>query len=208
MMLKGLTVQYLLRRTQPQGGLQAGDHILWHAAAGGVGLIACQWARAMGLKLIATAGSDAKCALALEHGAAHAINYSREDFAARVLEITEGRKVKAVYDSVGKDTFDKSLDCLRPFGLLASFGNASGPMPPFQIGALGPKGSLYITRQTLFTHIATREATQEMADELFAMVTGGKVKIVVEQRYALADVTQAHRDLEARKTTGSSVLIP
>jgi len=208
MMLKGLTVQYLLRRTQPQGGLQPGDHVLWHAAAGGVGLIACQWARAMGLKLIATAGSDAKCALALEHGAAHAINYSREDFAARVLEITEGKKVKAVYDSVGKDTFDKSLDCLRPFGLMASFGNASGPVPPFQVGSLGPKGSLYITRQTLFTHIATREATQEMADELFAMVTGGKVKIIVEQRYALADVAQAHRDLEARKTTGSSVLIP
>ncbi len=208
MMLKGLTVQYLLKRTLPQGGLQAGDFILFHAAAGGVGLIACQWAKALGLQLIGTAGSDAKCQLALEHGAAHVINYSTEDFVARVKQITGGQGVKVVYDSIGKDTFERSLDCLRPFGLMASFGNASGPVPPFAIGALGPKGSLYITRGTLFTHIATRETTQEMANELFAIVGSGDVKIRIDQRYALADVAQAHRDLEARKTTGCSVLMP
>jgi len=208
MMLKGLTVQYLLRRTLPQGGLQPGDAIVWHAAAGGVGLIACQWARALGLRLIATAGSAAKCRLALEHGAAHAIDYSREDFVARVRELTDGRGVKAVYDSVGKDTFERSLDCLAPLGLLASFGNASGPVPPFAPALLAAKGSLYLTRQTLFTHLASREATQAMADELFAVVTSGQVRIRIDQRYALADVAQAHRDLEARRTTGSSVLIP
>ncbi|MEQ1804532.1 MAG: quinone oxidoreductase [Burkholderiaceae bacterium] len=208
MMLKGLTAQYLLRKTLPQGGLQAGDFILFHAAAGGVGLIACQWAKALGYQLIGTAGSDEKCALAREHGAAHTINYKREDFAARVKEITGGAGVKVVYDSIGKDTWDKSLDCLRPFGLMASFGNASGPVPPFAPAALGPKGSLYLTRATLFTHIATREATQAMADELFGMVTSGKVKIRIDQRFALKDVAQAHRDLEARKTTGCSILIP
>jgi NADPH:quinone reductase len=205
-MLKGLTVQYLLRRTQPQGGLQAGDFILFHAAAGGVGLIACQWARAMGLQLIGTAGSDEKCALAKEHGAAHVINYAREDFVARVKDITGGKGVKAVYDSVGKDTFDRSLDCISPLGLMASFGNASGPVAPFSPGILGPKGSLYVTRQTLFTHIATRESTQEMADELFQMVTSGKVTIRIDQRFALADVAEAHRSLEARKTTGCTIL--
>jgi len=208
MMLKGLTAQYLLKRTRPQEGLQPGDHVLFHAAAGGVGLIACQWARALGLQLIGTAGSDAKCALAKENGAAHVINYAREDFAVRVKEITGGKGVKVVYDSVGKDTWDKSLDCLRPFGLMASFGNASGVVPPFAPGILGAKGSLYVTRQTLFTHIATREATQAMADELFAVVTSGQVKIRIDQRYPLTDVAQAHRDLEARKTTGSSVLMP
>jgi NADPH2:quinone reductase len=208
MMLKGLTAQYLLKRTRPQEGLEPGDFVLFHAAAGGVGLIACQWARALGLQLIGTAGSDAKCALAKENGAAFVVNYAREDFAARVKEITGGKGVKVVYDSVGKDTWDKSLDCLRPFGLMASFGNASGVVPPFAPGILGAKGSLYVTRQTLFTHIATREATQAMADELFAVVTGGQVKIRIEQRYALADVATAHRDLEARKTTGSSVLTP
>ncbi len=208
MMLKGLTAQYLLRKTLPQGGLQSGDFILFHAAAGGVGLIACQWAKALGYQLIGTAGSDEKCALAREHGAAHTINYKREDFAARVKEITGGAGVKVVYDSIGKDTWDKSLDCLRPFGLMASFGNASGPVPPFAPSALGPKGSLYLTRATLFTHIATREATQAMADDLFGMVTSGKVKIRIDQRYALKDVAQAHRDLEARKTTGCSILIP
>ena len=207
MMLKGLTVQYLLRKTQPQGGLQPGDHILFHAAAGGVGLIACQWARAMGLRLIATAGSDAKCALALEHGAAHAINYSREDFVTRVREITGGSGVKVVYDSVGRDTFAKSLDCLRPFGLLANYGSASGPVEGFNLGLLGAKGSLYVTRPTLFTHIASRESTQAMADDLFEMVTSGKVRIRIDQRYALKDAAQAHRDLEARKTTGSSLLL-
>ena len=206
MMLKGLTAQYLLKRTQPQGGLQAGDFVLFHAAAGGVGLIACQWARAMGLRLIGTAGSDKKCALALANGAEVAINYVTDDFLARVKEITGGKGVKVVYDSVGKDTWDKSLDCLAPFGLMASFGNASGPVAPFAPGILGPKGSLYVTRQTLFTHIATRESTQAMADELFAAVTSGQVKIHIEQRYKLEDVQQAHRDLEARKTTGCTVL--
>ncbi|MDO8771020.1 MAG: quinone oxidoreductase [Burkholderiaceae bacterium] len=210
MMLKGLTAQYLLRRTLPQGGLQAGDFVLFHAAAGGVGLIACQWARALGLQLIGTAGSDAKCALAKEHGAAYVINYNTEDFAARVKEITgaDGRKpgVKVVYDSVGKDTWDKSLDCLLPFGLMASFGNASGAVPPFAPGILGAKGSLYVTRQTLFTHISSREATQAMADELFAVVVSGAVNIRIDQRYALTDVQQAHRDLEARKTTGCTIL--
>ena len=208
MMLKGLTAQYLLRRTLPVQGLQPGDHVLFHAAAGGVGLIACQWAKALGLQLIGTAGGAAKCALALEHGAVHAIDYTKEDFVARVRDITGGKGVKVVYDSIGKDTFERSLDCLQPFGLMASFGNASGPVPPFAIGSLGPKGSLYITRQTLFTHIATREATQQMADELFAVVASGAVKIRIDQRYPLADVAQAHRDLEARKTTACTVLLP
>ena len=208
MMLKGLTAQYLLKKTLPQGGLKPGDFVLFHAAAGGVGLIACQWARALGLQLIGTAGSDEKCKLALENGAAHAVNYRTEDFAARVKEITGGKGVKVVYDSVGKDTWDKSLDCLQPFGLMATFGNASGVVPPFSPGVLAAKGSLYVTRATLFTHIATREATQAMADDLFGVVTSGQVKIRIAQRYPLAEVAQAHRDLEARKTTGSSVLIP
>ena len=208
MMLKGLTAQYLLRKTLPQEGLQRGDFVLFHAAAGGVGLIACQWARELGLQLIGTAGSDEKCALAAENGAAFTVNYRTEDFVARVKEITGGKGVKVVYDSVGKDTFEKSLDCLRPFGLMASFGNASGLVPPFAPSVLGAKGSLYMTRQTLFTHIATRESTQAMADELFAVVASGAVKIRIDQRHALADVAQAHRDLEARKTTGCSVLMP
>ncbi|HEV8314110.1 MAG TPA: quinone oxidoreductase [Burkholderiaceae bacterium] len=208
MMLKGLTAQYLLKKTLPQGGLQPGDHVLWHAAAGGVGLIACQWAKVLGLQLIATAGSPEKCRMALEHGAAHAIDYRKEDFVARVKEITGGRGVKVVYDSVGKDTFEGSLDCLAPFGLLAVYGNASGPVPPFNLGTLGPKGSLYVTRPTVFTHIATRESTQAMADDLFEVVARGQVKIHIGQRYALKDVAQAHRDLEARATTGSSVLLP
>jgi len=211
MMLKGLTVQYLLKKTRPVEGLEPGDFVLWHAAAGGVGLIACQWAKALGLQLIATAGSPEKCALALEHGATHAIDYRKENFVERVKAITgaSGKPgVKVVYDSVGKDTFEGSLDCLRPFGLLASFGNSSGPVAPFAPGLLGPKGSLYLTRATLFTHIATREGTQQMADDLFSVVGNGAVKIRIAQRYALADAAQAHRDLEARKTTGSSVLIP
>ena len=208
MMLKGLTAQYLLKKTRPVEGLQPGDFVLFHAAAGGVGLIACQWAKALGLQLIGTAGNAAKCALALEHGAAYAIDYNQEDFVARVKAITAGKGVKVVYDSVGKDTFERSLDCLRPFGLMAAFGNASGPVAPFAPGLLGPKGSLYMTRQTLFTHIATREATQTMADDLFAVVGSGAVKIRIDQRYPLADVAQAHRNLEARKTTGSTVLMP
>ncbi|HEY0201369.1 MAG TPA: quinone oxidoreductase [Burkholderiaceae bacterium] len=206
MMLKGLTAQYLLKRCPPVEGLHAGDFVLFHAAAGGVGLIACQWARALGLQLIATAGSQAKCALALANGAAYAINYTTEDFAARVKEITHGQGVKVVYDSVGKDTWDKSLDSLRPFGLMVSFGNASGPVPPFAPGILGAKGSLYVTRQTMFSHTTSRERTQAMADDLFAVVQSGQVKIHIDQRYPLAQVQQAHRDLEARKTTGSTIL--
>ncbi len=206
MMLKGLTAQYLLKKTLPVQGLQPGDHVLFHAIAGGVGLIACQWAKALGLQLIGTAGSDAKCQLAKDNGAAYVINYNKEDFLPRVKEITGGKGVKVVYDSVGKDTWDKSLDCLAPFGLMASFGNASGPVAPMAPGVLGPKGSLYLTRQTLFTHIATRESTQAMADDLFAVVQSGKVKIHIGQRYTLEDVQQAHRDLEGRQTTGCSVL--
>ena len=208
MMLKGLTAQYLLKKTLPVEGLQAGDFVLFHAAAGGVGLIACQWAKALGLQLIATAGSDAKCALALAHGAAFAINYRTDDFVARVKQITGGAGVKVVYDSVGKDTFEGSLNVLRPFGLLASFGNASGPVPPFAPGVLGAKGSLYLTRATLFNHIATRAATQVMADDLFAVVRSGAVKIRIDQRYPLAEAAQAHRALEARDTTGCSILLP
>ena len=206
MMLKGLTVQYLLKGTQPQGGLKPGDFVLFHAAAGGVGLIACQWARAMGLQLIGTAGSDDKCALAKANGAAFTINYAKEDFVARVKEITGGPGVKVVYDSVGKDTFLKSLDCLQPFGLLANFGNASGKVEPLDLGLLAAKGSLYVSRPTLFTHIATRERTQVMADDLFGMVTSGKVKIAIDQTFPLADVAEAHRSLEARKTTGCTIL--
>ena len=206
MMLKGLTAQYLLKKTLPVEGLKHGDYVLFHAAAGGVGLIACQWAKALGLQLIGTAGSDEKCALALANGAVHAINYRTEDFAARVKDITGGAGVKVVYDSVGKDTWDKSLDCLRPFGLMASFGNASGPVPPFAPASLGAKGSIYVTRQTLFSHITTREATQAMADDLFAVVLSGQVKIHIEQRFPLAQVQDAHRALEARQTTGCTIL--
>ena len=205
MMLKGLTAQYLLRSTLPQGGLHEGDFVLFHAAAGGVGLIACQWAKALGLQLIGTAGSDEKCALAKSLGATHTINYAKEDFVARVKEITGGKGVKVVYDSVGKDTFIRSLDCLSPFGLLANFGNASGKVEPLDIGLLAGKGSLYVSRPTLFTHIADRATTQAMADDLFAMVTSGKVDIRIEQRFALADVADAHRSLEARKTTGCTI---
>lgn len=205
MMLKGMTVQYLLKQCQPMQGLQAGDYVLFHAAAGGVGLIACQWARALGLQLIATAGSDEKCQLALANGASHAINYRTEDFAARVKEITGGQGVKVVYDSVGKDTWDKSLECLRPFGLMASFGNASGPVPPFAPAILAPK-CLYVTRATLFAHIATRERCQAMADDLFDFVRSGKVKIHIDQRFPLAEVQAAHKALEARQTTGSTIL--
>ena len=206
MMLKGLTAQYLLRKTLPQEGLQPGDFVLFHAAAGGVGLIACQWAKALGLQLIGTAGSDEKCALAKANGAAHVINYRTEDFAARVKEITGGKGVKVAYDSVGKDTWEGSIDCLRPFGLLAVFGNGSGPVPPVSLGVLASKGSLYMTRPTLFTHISNRESTQAMADDLFAVVESGAVKIPIDQRYALEDIQQAHRDLEARKTTGCTIL--
>lgn len=209
MMLKGLTVQYLLRRTRPQlRDLVAGDTILWHAAAGGVGLIACQWAEALGLRVIATAGSAEKCALAVRHGAAHAIDYRTEDVVARVRELTGGRGVRVVYDSVGKDTWERSLDCLEPLGLMVSFGNASGAVPPISIGQLAAKGSLHVTRPTLFTHLATREAVREMTEELFAIVGSGAVRIDEPRRYTLADAAAAHRDLEGRATTGALVLIP
>lgn len=206
MMLKGLTVQYLLRRTRV--ALAPGDAILWHAAAGGVGLIACQWARALGLRLIGTAGTDDKCRLAEQHGAAHTINYRRDDVVARVRELTGGKGVAVVYDPVGKDTWERSLDCLAPLGLLVSFGNASGPVPPVQLGVLAQKGSLYVQRPTLNTYLATRQDAEAMAGELFEMVLSGKVRVPVERRYPLADAPRAHRDLEARVTTGAGVLIP
>jgi NADPH2:quinone reductase len=208
MMLKGLTTQYLFKRTRPQEDLVPGDFIVFHAAAGGVGLIACQWARALGLKLIGTAGSEEKCALARDNGAAFAINYRTEDFAARVKEITGGKGVKVVYDSIGKDTWEKSLDCLRPFGLMVCFGAASGAPAPMPVGLLAQKGSLHLTRPTLVTHTATLESVQAMAADLFAVVESGQVKIHIAQRYPLADAARAHRDLEARKTIGSSILIP
>jgi NADPH2:quinone reductase len=205
MMLKGMTVQYLLKRTRHE--LVPGDMLVWHAAAGGVGLIACQWAKSLGLRLIATAGTDDKCALALANGAAHAINYKTEDVVARVRDLTGGERVKAVFDSVGKDTWERSLDCLRPFGLMVSFGNASGAVPPISIGQLAAKGSLYLTRPTLATHTTSVEITQQMAGDLFAQVAAG-MKIFVERRYPLDQAAQAHRDLESRATTGASVLIP
>jgi NADPH2:quinone reductase len=207
MMLKGLTAQYLLKKSLPVEGLEKGDFVLFHAAAGGVGLIACQWARLLGLQLIGTAGSAEKCALALGHGAAFAIDYRAENLVERVNEITGGKGLKVVYDSVGRDTWDRSLECLRTFGLMVSFGSASGPVPPFAPAALAKK-CLYVTRQTLFNHYNTRERAQAMADDLFAVVGSGQVTIDINQRYALADVRKAHEDLEARRTTGCTVLIP
>jgi NADPH2:quinone reductase len=205
MMLQGLTVQYLFNRTYK---VKAGDTILFHAAAGGVGLIACQWAKALGVNLIGTVGSDEKAALAKAAGAAHVINYNTENFVERVKEITEGEKVPVVYDSIGKDTFIGSLDCLRPLGMMVSFGNASGPVPPFTLSELASRGSLFITRPALFNYTAKRSDLEAMAADLFQMVSSGKVKIDIRQRYPLADAAQAHVDLEARKTTGSSILLP
>ncbi len=205
MMLKGLTVHYLIFTTYP---VKKGDTVLWHAAAGGVGLIACQWLKALGVTVIGTAGSDEKCALAKAHGAEHVVNYSRENFVERVMSITGGKKVPVVYDSVGKNTWEGSLECLRPRGLMVSFGNASGAVPPVNLGILSSKGSLYVTRPTLATHIATRADLVERANGLFEVVKSGKVKIETTKRYKLADAPQAHRDLEARKTTGSVVLQP
>ena len=203
MMLKGMTVEYLFHRTTP---LNKGDTVLFHAAAGGVGLIACQWARSEGITLIGTAGSDEKCALALEHGAHQCINYRTEDFAARVREITGGKGVDVVMDAVGADTFEGSLNCLKPLGMMISFGNASGPVPPFSVGILGAKGSLKITRPTLFTHIGDHDTCQAMARHLFSKVQSGEVTIRIDQRFALDEVQKAHEALEARKTTGSTVL--
>jgi NADPH2:quinone reductase len=205
MMLQGLTVQYLFRRTV---NLKAGDTILFHAAAGGVGLIASQWARALGVNMIGTVGSDEKAELARAHGCAHVINYNTENFVERVKQITDGKKVSVVYDSIGKDTFIGSLDCLRPLGMMVSFGNASGPVPDFSLGELASRGSLFITRPTLFSYASTRADLEAMAADLFEMVGSGKIKIGVNQRYPLAQAGQAHIDLEARKTTGSSILLP
>jgi NADPH:quinone reductase len=204
MMLKGMTAQYLLRRTYR---LKAGETILVHAAAGGVGLILCQWAAHLGATVIGTVGSDEKAALAKANGCAHTIVYTRENFTERVREITGGAGVPVVYDSAGKDTFVGSLDCLRPRGLMVSFGNASGPVPPFAIAQLASKGSLFLTRPVLMHHIATRADLLATADDLFAAVAGGAVKIHVNQTYPLSEAEQAHRDLEARKTTGSTLLL-
>lgn len=205
MMLQGLTVQYLFKRTFP---LQGGETILFHAAAGGVGLIACQWAKALGVTMIGTVGSDEKAELARAHGCAHVINYNKENFVERVKEITGGKGVPVVYDSIGKDTFIGSLDCLSPLGMMVSYGSASGPVPPFGLNELASRGSLFITRPTLFTYTAKRDDLEAMSADLFAMVESGKIKIDINQRYALKDAGQAHRDLEARKTTGSTILIP
>ena len=203
MMLKGMTVEYLFHRTTP---LKAGDTVLFHAAAGGVGLLACQWARSEGITLIGTAGTDEKCELALAHGATHCLNYRTQDWAKQVRELTNGKGVDAVMDSVGKDTFEGSLDCLKPLGMMMSFGNASGPVPPFDIGLLGKKGSLKITRPTLFTHISDHETCQAMATHLAQKVLAGDVKITIGQRFGLRDVADAHRALEARETTGCTIL--
>ena len=205
MMLQGMTAHYLLRRTDR---VQPGDTILLHAAAGGVGLIASQWARHLGATVIGTVGSDEKAELARAHGCHHVIVYSRENFVERVREITGGQGVAAVYDSVGQATFMGSLDCLRRLGMMVSFGNASGPVPPFEPGILAAKGSLFLTRPTLMTYTAKRADLLASATELFEAVVDGAVKIEVRQTYPLAETAQAHRDLEARQTTGSTVLLP
>lgn len=205
LMLKGLTVQYLLRQTYT---VKAGETILLHAAAGGIGLIACQWARALGATVIGTVGSDAKAELAKANGCTHTIVYTRENFVEKVKEITGGKGVPVVYDAVGKDTFPGSLDCLSPRGLFVSFGNSSGPVPPFEILLLAQKGSLYATRPTLATYTAKRADLLKMAEEMFALVQSGKLKNDARQTYALKDAAQSHRDLESRKTSGSTVLIP
>ena len=205
MMLKGMTVQYLIHRTYK---VKAGDTVLWHAAAGGVGLIACQWLKALGATVIGTAGSDEKAKLAKAHGADHVINYSKENFVERVKALTGGKGVPVVYDSVGKTTWEGSLDCLRPLGMMVFFGNASGPVPPLNTGLLAQKGSLYVTRPTLMTYTASRADLEMTSKSLFDVVASGKVKIEISARYKLADAAQAHRDLEGRKTTGSVILLP
>ena len=205
MLLKGLTVHYLIFSTYP---VKKGETVLWHAAAGGVGLIAMQWLKALGVNTIATAGSDEKCQLAKSHGATHVINYSKEDWVKKVKELTDGKGVPVVYDGVGKTTWDGSLDCLRPRGLMVTFGNASGAVPPVNLGILSTKGSLFVTRPTLATHIASRSDLVERSNALFDVVKSGKVKIETTKKYKLADAVQAHRDLEGRKTTGSVILAP
>jgi NADPH:quinone reductase len=205
MTLKGMTVQYLIHRTY---AVKSGDTVLWHAAAGGVGTIACQWLKAIGATTIGTVGSEEKAALAKAHGCHHVINYNKENFVERVKSLTGGKGVPVVYDSVGKTTWDGSLDCLRPRGLMVSFGNASGPVPPVNLAILSQKGSLYVTRPTLATYVASRTDLEETARSLFDVVKSGSVKIETTKRYKLADAAQAHRDLEGRKTTGSIVLVP
>jgi NADPH:quinone reductase len=205
MMLKGMTVQYLLRRTYK---VQPGDTILFHAAAGGVGLIACQWAKHLGATTIGTVGSAEKAALAKAHGCHHTILYRETDFVPAVKALTDNAGVPVVYDSVGKDTLLKSLDCLAPLGMLVTFGQSSGPADPLNLGILGAKGSLFVTRPTLFTYIAKKAALTQTANDLFEVVAKGIVKIEVSAEYALKDAAQAHRDLEARKTTGSVILVP
>lgn len=203
MMLKGMTVEYLFHRTSP---LKSGDTVLFHAAAGGVGLLACQWARSEGITLIGTAGTNEKCALAVAHGATHCINYRTSDWAAQVRELTGGKGVDAVMDAVGKDTFEGSLNSLKPLGMMICFGSASGAVPPLDIAILGKKGSLKITRPTVFTHISDHATCQEMAKHLGEKVLSGDVKIVIGQRFALKDVAKAHEALEARQTMGSTIL--
>jgi NADPH2:quinone reductase len=205
MMLKGLTVHYLIHSTYK---VKKGDTVLWHAAAGGVGTIACQWLKKLGAITIGTVGSPEKAQLAKVHGCKHVVNYSTENFVEKVKEITKGKKVPVVYDSVGKTTWEGSLDCLQPRGLMVSFGNASGPVPPVNLGILSSKGSLYVTRPTLGTYIAARADLVKRSNDLFNVVKSGKVKIETTGRYKLEDAAQAHRDLEGRKTTGSVVLIP
>jgi NADPH2:quinone reductase len=204
-LLQGLTVQYLFRQTWK---LEAGQTVLFHAAAGGVGLIACQWARAIGANLIGTVGSNEKAELARAHGAAHVINYNTEDVVQRVLDITQGARVPVVFDSVGKDTFARSLDCLAPLGLMVSFGNSSGAVPPFALSELVSRGSLFITRPTLQTYASTRDKLEAMAADLFQMISSGQVSIEINQRFPLAEAAQAHIELEARRTTGKTILIP
>jgi NADPH2:quinone reductase len=203
MMLQGMTARYLLRQTYKVGPETV---MLFHAAAGGVGLIACQWARALGATIIGTVSSDEKAELAASYGCTHTINTKREDFVSRVAELTNGKGCDVVYDSVGKDTFPKSLDCLKPMGLWVSFGNASGPIPPFELTAL--KGSLFATRPSLFAYTANRQALEENAAELFGMVSSGQIKIAINHRYPLREAAEAHRDLAARRTTGSIILVP
>jgi NADPH2:quinone reductase len=205
MILKGMTAQYLLRQTY---AVKPGDTILFHAAAGGVGLIACQWARHLGATVIGTVGSADKAELARTHGCDHVIHYKDEDFVARVKEITGGKGVPVVYDGVGRDTFLRSLDCLRPRGLMVSYGNASGPIEPLNVLLLSQKGSLYLTRPTLFTYTATRPELEACARDLFEVVAKGAVRIEVHQRFRLAEAAAAHRALEGRQTVGSSVLLP
>lgn len=205
MMLKGMTTQYLIHRTY---AAKAGETVLWHAAAGGVGLIACQWLKALGVTVIGTVGSDEKAKLAKKAGCDHVINYSTENFTQRVKEITGGKGVPVVYDSVGKSTWEGSLDCLQPRGMMVSFGNASGAVPPVNIGILAQKGSLFLTRPTLIHYTASRADLESTAKSLFDVVASGKVKIEISGTYKLADAAQSHRDLEGRKTTGSVILVP